>query len=434
MKKYYLFISIFLFLSLSCSDQNKNDNKITIVFWHSFVASTIPALEDIIVKFEKAHPDIKVNAQYVPTGDALVQKLVTAIQSKTAPDVSWIHADFLDKLVESNSIFPMEYFINGGNGLSKEELDDFFPQLLNVFTYKQKLYALPMDATVLVLIYNKDHFEAAGLNPDHPPATWDELEEYSKKLTIDKDGDGTIDQYGFYVPALPASGALSIWMVLQWSPYLWQAGGEIIDTSKTQFIFNSKAGVEALSLWKRIYDNLEFKNYTLTHDIGFSSGSVSMIMDGPWDLPTFRKMKNINWAVASLPEGPVKKATYIAGESLAIFKQSKNPEAAWKFVKWITQPETQALFSKTSGYLPVRSSVLDRDDYKEFLKEDEAMRGFVNQIKIAYQRPAIEKNYININQYIAGAIEKTLLGNQPPEKALDEAAEKCNNLLQISDN
>jgi len=412
-----------------CSNQDDSDRRTKIVFWHSFVATTIPALNELIERFEKEHPKIKIDAQYIPTGDALVQKLITSIQSNTAPDVSWIHADFLDKLIESDAIYPIKYFIEGNNGFTDEELNDFFPQLLRAFSYKNELYALPMDATVLALVYNKNHFKDAGLDPDLPPATWNELKEYSRKLTLDKDGDGKTDQYGFYIPAYPGSGPLSIWMVLQWSPFLWQAGGEIIDSMQSKVLFNSEAGIQALTLWKEIYDQLNFSNYSFTHDIGLASGSISMIMDGPWDLPTFRKMKDVDWAIASLPEGQNGRATYIAGESLAIFKQSKNPNAAWTFVKWVTKPEIQEMFSISSGYLPVRKSVLESDNYRSFLEKDLAMKNFVEQIKIARQRPTIDRYYVNINQFIAEAIEQTLVGNKSPKQALDEAAEKSNKLL-----
>ena len=430
-KIFYSFILIISLMIILANCSKKEDSKKTkIVFWHSFVATTIPALNELIERFEKEHPDIKIDAQYVPTGDALVQKLITSIQSKTAPDISWIHADFLDKLIESDAIFPMKQFIKGDDGLTEEEMNDYFPQLLGAFSHRNVLYAMPMEATVLALVYNKDHFKAAGLDPELPPATWDQLKEYAKKLTIDKDGDGKLDQYGFYIPAYPSSGPLSIWMVLQWSPYLWQAGGEIINEDQTKVLFNSEAGVKALTLWKKIYDDLNFSNYSFTHDMGLASGSLSMIMDGPWDLPTFRKMKNIDWAIASLPAGPEGRATYIAGESLAIFKQSKNADAAWTFIKWVTQPEIQAMFSMSSGYLPVRKSVLTRSEYKAFLEKDLAMKSFVEQIDIARQRPTIEKHYVNINQYLAEAIEQTLIGNKLPEQALDEAAEKSNALLK----
>lgn len=426
----YAFTSLLLLILILSGCQKQEENKKTkIMFWHSFVATTIPALNELIDRFEKEHPDIDVEQQYIPTGDALIQKLITSIQSNTAPDISWIHADFLDKLIESEAIYPIEHFTKGEYGLSDEEMQDFFPQLLGAFSHEKVLYALPMDATVLALVYNKNHFEAAGIDPDNPPKTWNDLRNYAKKLTLDKDDDGTIDQYGFYVPAYPGSGPLSIWMVLQWSPFLWQAGGEIIDSPQSKVLFNSEAGVQALTLWKEIYDDLNFSNYSFTHDMGLASGSISMIMDGPWDLPTFRKMKNIDWAVASLPEGPKGKATYIAGESLAIFKQSKNPDAAWTFVKWVTQPEIQEMFSISSGYLPVRKSVLERDSYKAFLETDHAMKSFVEQIKIARQRPTIDRYYVNINQFIATAIEQTLIGNRSPKETLNEAAEKSNRLL-----
>lgn len=424
----HVLIFFILISFLSCSEK-KEDKRTTITFWHSFVSSTIPAFNHLVTKFEEEHPDIKIVAQYIPTGDALVQKLVTAIQSNTAPDISWLHADFLDKLVDADALYEMNHFIDGKNGLSEEEIDDFFPQLLNSFKHKNVLYAIPMEATTLALIYNKDHFKNAGLDPSHPPQNWDELREYANKLTIDKNKDGKIDQYGFYVPAYPASGPLSIWVVLQWSPYLWQAGGEIIDSNQSKVLYNSKAGIDALTLWKNIYDDLNFSNYSFTHDMGFASGSLSMIMDGPWDLPTFRKIKDFDWGITFLPEGAQGKATYLAGEGLAIFKQSENPEAAWTFIKWIAKPEVQAMFSMQSGYLPIRKSVLELEQYKAFLENDKAMKSFVEQIPFARERPKFEKYYININQNIAEAIEKTIIGNMDPKQALDEAAAKSNKLL-----
>jgi ABC-type glycerol-3-phosphate transport system substrate-binding protein len=429
MKKIIINILLFIFLIVSgCTDSSKDD-RVVVTFWHSFVSTTIPSLDELIKRFEQEHPNIRINAQYIPTGDALIQKLVTAIQSQTAPDISWLHADFLNNLVEADAIYDMRTFIDGEDGLSQAEMDDIFEPLIQTFTHQGVLYAVPMEATTLALVYNKDHFRAAGLDPEKPPATWEQLREYANKLTIDKDGDGKKDQYGFYVPAYPASGPLSVWVVLQWSPFIWQAGGDIIDESKNLVLFNSDAGVAALSLWRDIYNDLNFSTYSFTHDMGFASGSISMIMDGPWDLPTFRRMQNVDWGIASLPAGPVQKATYLAGEGLAIFKQSRNPDAAWTFIKWVAQPEIQAMFSMSSGYLPVRKSVLDRKDYKEFLEKDHAMRGFVEQIPIARKRPSIEKYYIEINQSIADAIEKTIIGNRDPKAALDDAAERSNKLL-----
>ncbi len=423
------FIIVFVLLS-GCGDNSKNEKgDITITFWHSFVSRTIPALNSLVAKFEKEHPGIHINAQYVPSGDPLVQKLVTAIQSNTAPDIAWIHSDFLNKLVEADAIYKMDHFISGKNGLTKEEMDDIYPQSLQSARWRDTLYAMPMEATTLALIYNKNKFREAGLDPEKPPQNWDELYDYAMKLTKDKNGDGKTDQYGFYIPAFPASGPLSIWMVLQWTPFLWQAGGTEINDDQTRVLFNSDAGVQALSYWKKLFDAEDFKDFTLTHDLGFISNTIAMIMDGPWDLPEFREIKNFKWGVTYLPGGPAGRATYLAGEHLAIFKQSSHPDAAWTFVKWILEPENQAMFSEESGYLPVRKSVLELPRYKEFLEKDPAMKAFVEQIAISRARAPIDYYRVEINQSIAEAVEKAIVGNINPKTALDEAARRSNELL-----
>ncbi|MEW6654204.1 MAG: ABC transporter substrate-binding protein, partial [Bacteroidota bacterium] len=411
MRKIYLFVTALLisFLIFSCGQKSKNETEITISFWHSFVPSTQPALKEMMAKFEKENPGIKINAQYVPTGDALVQKLISSIQSKTLPDLAWIHSDFIDKLVAGGAVYEMDYFIKGANGLTDEEMNDFFPELLKSAKWKNILYALPMEATVLALHYNKTIFKKAGLDPNHPPRNWNELFDYSKKLTIDKNGDGKIDQYGFYIPVFPASGQLSIWMVLQWEPFVWQAGGMLINEEQTEVLFNKEAGVHALSFWKKTFDMMDFSKFTLSHDIAFSSGTLAMVMDGPWNLPLYRKIKNFEWGIAPLPEGPKSKATYLAGEHLAVFKQSEYPDEAWKFIKWFVQPDNQALFSMKSGYLPVRKSALKLKSYKDFLNADPNMKSFVDQLAIGRARSSIDNYRVEINQSIAEAVEKTIL-------------------------
>lgn len=422
---------ILVFLFCSCQgDGNRSKEGVTLTFWHSFVASTLPSLQELITRFETENPGIHIKAQYIPTGDALSQKLITAIQSRTAPDISWIHSDFIQHLAESRAIYPLQPFIEGPEGLPAEAVADIFTPLLRAGEWRDTLYALPMEATSLALLYNRDLFRAAGLDPDHPPADWDELYRYTLQLTRDLDGDGKTDQYGFYIPVFPASGALSIWMVLQWTPFLWQAGGAFIDPAQSRVRFNSAAGVQALTLWKRLYDAMDFKRFSLAHDMAFFSQRLAMVMDGPWNLPRYRQLRNVDWAVAPLPAGPAGSATYLDGEGLAIFKQSLHPAEAWRFVKWILQPEIQAWFSQRSGYLPVRRSVLQLPAYQRYLQEDAPLRAFVMQMQVGRAREPIDFYRIEINQTLAEAVEKSLTGGMDPGMTLDAAAARANALLQ----
>ena len=158
MKPYLTFVlpavALFLLLAGCGGKTGRTDGKVEITFWHSFVASTVPSFNELVRKFEEENPGIVIKAQYVPTGDALIQKLVTSVQSHTAPDISWIHSDFIDKLVESNAIYRMDEFLSGPDSLSRAELDDIFPPLLQGATWKGSLYAMPMEATSLALLYN----------------------------------------------------------------------------------------------------------------------------------------------------------------------------------------------------------------------------------------------------------------------------------------
>ncbi len=423
-------LSLLLLLPSGCAKrQDATEGKTEVVFWHSFVASTIPSLQELLTEFEKAHTSIHIKAQYVPTGDGLIQKLITSIQSNTAPDISWIHSDFLDRLVEADALVPMKEFLEGPDGLAAGELDDIFPPLLEAGTLDGVLYALPMEATSLALLYNRAAFRNVGLDPAHPPQNWEELREYATRLTLDKDGDGRTDQYGFLVPIFPASGELNIWMILQWTPFLWQAGGKEISPDKTEMLFNSEAGVQALTLWKQLYDRQNLSSFGIAHDLGFASGKLAMILDGPWNLPRYRAMRDVDWKVAPLPAGPAGRATYLAGEQLAIFRQSTHRREAWTFVKWVLQPDVQARFSLNSGYLPVRKSGLAIEEYCKELEKDPALKAFVEQMAWGRGRETIPRHRVEINRFLAEAIERATLGKQDPKQCLDEAVLRANALI-----
>src|SRR5690606_41924845 len=98
--------------------------RVTITFWHSLVQSSRPALERLIERFEDEHPHIRINAQYVSSGDALAQKLITAVQSGSAPDISWIHSHYLGDLVAADAVYAMDHVSNGENGLTEGDIAD----------------------------------------------------------------------------------------------------------------------------------------------------------------------------------------------------------------------------------------------------------------------------------------------------------------------
>ncbi len=416
---------------LSCGKRQAESNaKVTITFWHSFVSTTVPALNELLAKFEAENPGIEINAQYVPTGDALLQKLITSIQSRTAPDISWIHSAFLPNLVDANAIYRVDEFLHGADSISTADMNDIYPSLMEAAKLRGTLYSIPMEATNLGIYYNKQLFRDAGLDPERPPATWDELYSVARKLSVDRDGDGKFDQLGFLVPIFPASGPLGDWMVWQWYPFLWQAGGYEINLEQTKVLYNSDAGAKALGFWKRLYDDLRLRMFTADYDAAFAGKKLAMCLDGPWNLQHYKQFSNLDWAVAPLPAGPVKRATVVGGEYLVIFRQSQHPNEAWKFLRWLVRPDVQAFWSMKSGYLPIRRATMNVPEYQAYLKTNAGLRAFAEQMEVSLAPRPVDYHPMELSHNLAVAIEKATVGGVDPKEALDEAAEKSNQLLQ----
>lgn len=430
----HILIAILIVPLFGCgsSGADVNPNAARITFWHSFTQSTRPALERLIDRFHEEHPDIRIEAQYIPTGDALAQKLITSIRSGSAPDISWIHSHYLEDLVRADAVYEMSHFIDGENGLTDEDLADIYPALIEYASWQGTLYSLPMEATNLGIIYNKTLFEKAGLDPERPPQTWDELLEYSRRLSIDENGDGRYERIGFFVPAVPSSGPQGAYMMWQWTPFLWQAGGHLVNEDQTEILWDRQPGVEALALWKSIYEQQNQRTFTSEDPLTvMASQQIAMMLDGPWNLPRYPQLfTRFDWGVAMLPEGPEKRATVVAGEYLAIFKQSQNPDAAWEFVKWVIDPEVQAFWSMESGYLPVRESVVEVPEFQEFLSEQPAQRAFVEQMAFAQAQRPIDFHTMRIQRLLAQAIEQATVGGQDPAAVLGRSAREANSLLR----
>jgi multiple sugar transport system substrate-binding protein len=406
-----------------------------VVFWHSFVSSTIPALDSLVARFEAEHPGIDLQPQYIPTGDALVQKLVNAVRSDTAPDVSWIHADYLEDLVGADAIYPMSHFIEGENGLSEEDLADLYPALLTYASYRGTLYSMPMEATNLGLLYNKGLFREVGLDPERPPQTWEELVSYAERLRLDRNGDGRYERIGFMVPIRPGTGPDGPYMVWQFMPFMMQGGNDhLVDSTQTRVLFDGEAGVQALSLWKRLFDLQNQRSFTNEYQSAFVSQQGAMMVDGPWSLPNYpRLLEGIEWGIAPLPAGPAGPATVVGGEYLAIFRQSEAPEAAWAFVKWMTRPDIQAYWSQRSGYLPTRAAAMAVPEYRAYLDQNPALRAFVEQMAVARAQRPVEFASLEIQRELAKALEQATVGGQDPRTALAAAARVSNALLDAAD-
>ncbi len=406
------------------TDSSQNmDNSVQLVFWHGIESpENNKALNTAIDKFNSSHPNIQVTAQSYGAQDQAIGKIETAVAGKKAPDLVWLAPAFTGKFAKAGVLAPAEDFIKNDKSFNA---DDIYKGLWDVSSFNGEKYTVPFDANNLAIFYNKKAF--ADENITSVPKTWDEFLADAQKLTIDKNNDGKIDQYGFQVPV-----GTNEWTVWTWQTYLWQAGGEFLSKDNNTPTFNSQAGVDALQFWTDLVHKYKVANFSET-DAGyktddFESGKIAMQIIGPWTLPQLNKDKKIDYGVFMMPKKE-RYATNIGGENLYLFKTNPTKEkAAWEFAKFIMSADFQVDWAKTTGYLPVSKSAVNSTKYQAYLKENPVVKTFVDQMQYGFARPSIPA-YNSISSALGKEIEKALYQTKTPKQALDDAAKAATTAL-----
>lgn len=338
---------------------NNPDTRTKLVVWGVQLSEETSIDTARVREFERRNPDIKVSMLSMGAGAMNPQKLMTAIVGKTPPDLVFQDRFTIGDWASRDTFRPLNDLIQRDRkekyGVREE---DYYPACWAEATYKGRVFAIPASADDRVLYYSKSAFRDAGLDPDKPPRTWEELRDYAIKLTK-YNKDGTFKQAGF----IPNYG--NSWLYL----YSWQNGGEFMSPDGRKCTMNNPYTVEALNYMTSIYDALHGAEKLDAYQSGFAalppemgpflSGRVAMKIDGDWVLQTIaRYQPDMDFGVAPAPvpaarlrqEGRFKGQppfiTWAGGFSWAIPRGAKNVEPAWRFIKWMNSPESMLLGSK----------------------------------------------------------------------------------------
>ncbi len=425
MRKIVLFISIIILL-FGCSSEKKTP-KIELEFWHAMGGPLGDALTKLVKEFNDSHPNIFITDINMGNYTALSQKLMAAIVANTQPDLAQAYEAWIAKFIQGNALVPVQKFVDGPHGLSKEELDDFFPVFIKSSTFNDTLYAFPFNKSVRVMYYNKDMFYVNGLEVDNPPATWDDFIKVGKILTQDKDGDGRIDQWG-------TTFATNAW---QFENCLLQAGGQIMNKDFTEPLFNSIYGVQALNFltdqlnkYKIAYLSTGYdgQNDFLASKVGMVEGSsVSMVYLHKGGIP-------FNLGMAPVPYDKTKKSL-ISGTNIIIFKDTKDEqaqakqEAAWEFIKWFTSSEQTAKWSNMTYYMPVRRSAIQNPVLQKNFEKYPGLKNVYDQLNYAEVEPQTEVWFETRKLLEEQVIEKVFRNQIEAQEALDNLANKMKEML-----
>jgi len=196
-------------------------------------------VDGMVADFEKSHPDIKVHAIYAGNYNDARIKALAALKSGQPAELSVMFSIDLYELTELNAIEPFDTVAK--TDADKAWLKSFYPALMSNGELAGKTWSIPFQRSTIVMYYNKDAFKEAGLDPNHPPATWAEMREMAKKL-VKKNASGDVERWGVEIP----STGYPYWM---FQALAIENGQELMSADGRKVFFGSPASVEALQYW-----------------------------------------------------------------------------------------------------------------------------------------------------------------------------------------
>lgn len=323
---------------------------VTIQFWNAFTGTDGDILRDIVAKFNSENEDhITIEMDIMPRA-TLNEKLAPALLTDTAPalvlqsntDVA-IHA-------QNGNMIPLDDFFEK-TGTDKA---DFMPAALEGLQYNGSQIMIPMQWCTQYLFYNKDLFKEAGLDPETPPSTWEEIAEYASAIT---DPSKNIFGYGVCV-----SGGTS------WFNSLFLSnGGNILDLENRKADLISEENIESLRLIQEIVNKKDAPKGTTGADLDnlMLAGQLGMLINGPW-MVNGLKENEINFGVAPMPAGKKGQVGITELEGFCIPKGTadKEKEAAYKFIAYWNTSAICKEWTMRNGFPPYLYSVAEDEDVK----------------------------------------------------------------------
>ena len=374
--------------SSSSSGSNATTGNVTLSVWAMGDEGDKLGNSDVIQQFQQANPNIKVNVTAIPWNVAH-DKLITAVAGKQTPDVTQLGTTWAGEFSKLNAMDDVPGAINQ---------NDFYKAAIDAGSYNGKLVGVPWYVDTRVLYYRTDLAQQAGITG--APQTWDDL----NKLAQAYHGAGA--KYGI---------ALSSNNWEEYVPFLYSAGGDIMQNG--QFTLDSDAAVKALTEYVTFFQqNLTPQTEPQGFDVTqtFVSGDTPMFFSGPWHRSLIQKAApNLEgkWATAMVPKDQ-SSTSFVGGAEFAVFKNSPNRDAAWKFVQYMTQPATQVAWYKDINDLPAVKSAWD----DQTISSDQSLKVFGDQLNSSKAPPSIPQ-WEEIANQLNDWLQKACLGQVSPQDA-----------------
>lgn len=409
-------LSLFILVLSACGGSDDEQTEIEFYFPVAVGGDVANIVESLVDDFEEENPDIKVNEKFGGSYEETMTQVMADTRAGNPPELSVLFSIDLFTLIENDAIEELT------PEFDEDLLDDFYDGFMANSTIDDEVWSLPFQRSTIVLYYNKDAFEEAGLDPDDPPEDWDELVEYGEELTID-DGDS---QWGLEIPGTD----YQYWML---QSLALQTEDNIMSDDGKETYFDADYTQEAMQFYQDVGQKYEISPKGVldweTVPSDFKSGDTAMMYHTTGNLTNVKDEADFDFGVSFLPANN-QYGSATGGGNIYLFKDipEENRDAAVKFMEFLTEPERLAQWSIDTGYVAPREASYETDLLKDYIDDFPPADVARDQLEYADSELSTYENG-KVQKELNDDIQSILSGEYDVGEGLEKAQEAAEETL-----
>ncbi|AIQ98685.1 TPA: sn-glycerol-3-phosphate ABC transporter substrate-binding protein UgpB [Pluralibacter gergoviae] len=405
----------------------------TIPFWHSMEGELGKEVDSLAQRFNDANPDYKVVPVYKGNYEQNLAAGIAAFRTGNAPAILQVYEVGTATMMASKAIKPV-YQVFSDAGIAFDE-KQFVPTVSGYYTDAKTghLLSQPFNSSTPVLYYNKDAFKKAGLDPEQPPKTWQELAADTAKLKAAGMKCGYASGW---------QGWIQLENFSAWNGLPFASKNNGFDGTDATLEFNKPEQVKHIALLEAMNKKGDFSYFGRKDESTekFYSGDCAITTASSGSLADIRQYAKFNYGVGMMPyDADIKGApqnAIIGGASLWVMggKDKETYTGVAKFLEFLTKPEIAAEWHQKTGYLPITTAAYDLTRQQGFYDKnpgaDIATRQMLNKPPLAFTKGLRLGNMPQIRTIVDEELESVWTGKKTPQQALDSAVERGDQLLR----
>jgi multiple sugar transport system substrate-binding protein len=406
-------LSALLGLSILASSAAAQDGSGGVSFMVFGDPAELAAYQSLVAAFEESHSEIDVELIHIPSPSDYRLRLGADFAAGDPADIVLINYRRYAPFAAKGVLEPLAPYLRGSDVITDS---DFFAVATDPFRWRGQLMCIPQNISSLVVYYNKDLFDAAGLGYPEDDWTWDEFLSAAKALTLDVDGDGRVDQYGLGTEA----------SIFRLAPFVWGNGGELVVLESglrpIRLALDSRAAREAVEWFVALQTEHGVVPDALAEaaensESRFIGGRTAMYLNSRRGVPTYRRIDDFDWDVAALPQQE-QEAGILHSDAYCMAAGTQDKDAAWTFIEFANSTQGQTIVARSGRTVP---SLIEVASSAAFLDPDAKPANsavWLDTIDTLRGVPVMA-GWVDVEEFTGDELERALFGNASVDEAID---------------